>query len=205
MLEASDVECVRGDRVLFSGLSFTLQRGEILHVNGPNGSGKTTLLRSLCGLMTPAGGEVRWCGRPIKALGEEYFKDLVYLGHLNAIKDDLTALENLVFSGGLSARPVTHAGARAALARFGLEDYDDLPVRLLSQGQRRRVALSRLLTGAAALWILDEPFTALDSGAVRTLQEIIRAHALGGGLAVMTTHQEVRIADATVRHVYLAA
>ena len=151
MLEAIDLECVRGDRMLFSGLSFSLQRGEIMQVNGPNGSGKTTLLRALCGLLMPTQGEIRWRDQKIRALGEEYLNELTYLGHLNGIKDDLTALENLLFNSRLAGRPVSPDDARSALARMGLEDYDDLPTKLLSQGQKRRVALARLLTVQAVL------------------------------------------------------
>lgn len=205
MLEAIDLECVRGDRMLFSGLSFSLQRGEIMQVNGPNGSGKTTLLRALCGLLTPTHGEIRWREQKIRALGEEYLGELAYLGHLNGIKDDLTALENLLINSRLAGRPVSRDGARQALAHMGLGDFDDLPTKLLSQGQKRRVALARLLTAEAVLWVLDEPYTALDSAAVQVLQGIIRDHVAGGGMAVMTTHQEVAIDHVPVRHIHLAA
>jgi heme exporter protein A len=205
MLEATDLECVRGDRILFSGLSFSLQRGEILQVNGPNGSGKTTLLRALCGLFTPTHGEIRWRDRKVKALGEEYLSELAYLGHLNGIKDDLTAVENLLINSALAGKSVSADAARGALARMGLDHCDDLPTKLLSQGQKRRVALTRLLTAGAALWVLDEPYTALDSAAVQLLQGIIRDHVAGGGMAVMTTHQEVTVDHVPVRHIHLAA
>lgn len=205
MLAATDLECQRGDRILFSGLSFSLQQGEILQVNGPNGSGKTTLLRALCGLMTPSRGEIIWRNSRIQALGEEYLQEIVYLGHLNGIKDDLTALENLLISGGLTGKPLNRDRARQALQRLGMETCDDLPTRLLSQGQKRRVALTRLVTAEARLWILDEPYTALDVAAVQTLQGIIRDHVTAGGMAVITTHQEVSIDDVPVRHLHLVA
>lgn len=205
MLEASDLQCERGDRILFSGLSFTLRDGEILQVNGPNGSGKTTLLRALCGLMTPTRGEIKWRDQRIRALGEEYLRELTYLGHLNGIKDDLTALENLLVNGRLTGAPLTRTAAMEALQRMGLEGFEDLPTKLLSQGQKRRVALSRLITAKARLWVLDEPYTALDAAAVRTLQAIIGHHVETGGLAVVTTHQEVSIDNVPVRHLHLAA
>lgn len=205
MLETTDLTCERGDRVLFSGLSFAVGRGEILQVNGPNGSGKTTLLRALCGLMTPSAGEIKWGGRTIKALGEEYLGELAYLGHLNGIKDDLTGLENLLTNSRLSGAPLGRAAALDALQRLGLNGFEDLPTKLLSQGQKRRVSLSRLVASKARLWILDEPYTALDVAAVKTLQGIIGAHVRDGGMAVITTHQEVSIDDVAVRHLHLGA
>ena len=205
MLEATDLECARGDRVLFSDLSFSLQRGEVLHVNGPNGSGKTTLLRALCGLMTPTRGEVRWRGEKIRNLGEEYLKELSYLGHLNGIKDDLTGLENLLMAARLGDRPLSVDEARRALARAGLDACEELPVKLLSQGQKRRVALARLRVARTVLWVLDEPYSALDSGSVQGLQGMIKGHVAGGGMAVITTHQEVAFDGVPVRHIHLAA
>lgn len=205
MLEATDLTCERGDRILFSGLSFALRDGEILQVNGPNGSGKTTLLRALCGLMTPSAGDIKWRDKTIKALGEEFLGELTYLGHLNGIKDDLTGLENLLINSRLTGSPVAPEAAMDALQRLGLVGFEDLPTKLLSQGQKRRVALSRLVTSRARLWILDEPYTALDVAAVKTLQGIIGDHVSAGGMAVITTHQEVSIDNVPVRHLHLAA
>lgn len=204
MLEATDLTCERGDRILFSGLSFAVGEGEILQVNGPNGSGKTTLLRTLCGLMTPSAGEIRWRDRAIRAWGEEFLAELAYLGHLNGIKDDLTGLENLLINSRLNGAPLSRDGALDALRRLGLDGFEDLPTKLLSQGQKRRVALSRLVTSRSRLWVLDEPYTALDVAAVKTLQGIIGAHVSGGGMAVITTHQEVSIDNVPVRHLHLA-
>jgi heme exporter protein A len=204
MLEANNLECVRGDRILFSALNFSLQAGEVLQVNGPNGSGKTTLLRTLCGLMTPAHGEIRWGDQAIRALGEEYLKETAYLGHLNGIKDDLSALENLHINSTLSGASVSREDAAAALHTLGIEGCEDLPTKLLSQGQKRRVAMARLLTSTARLWVLDEPYTALDSAAVQTVQHMISEHVAAGGLVVLTTHQEVAIDRVPVRHIHLA-
>ena len=143
---------------------------------GANGSGKTSLLRTLCGFILPAAGEVRWRGQNIHELDEDYFAEMVYLGHHNAIKDELNALENLHISAGIAGCTVDDKQAIAALRRMGLRGRETLPVKVLSQGQRRRVALARLLVGNAPLWILDEPLTALDVGAVGMMQELIGEH-----------------------------
>ncbi|MDH4229724.1 MAG: cytochrome c biogenesis heme-transporting ATPase CcmA [Nitrospirota bacterium] len=191
LLEAVGLECLRGDRRLFKDIGFGLEPGDLLHVTGRNGSGKTTLLRMLCGLVRPAAGNVNWAGRPITHLGDEYLRHLTYVGHQNAIKDDLSARENLSISCSLSGQKVTGEQVAASLSRMGLKGHEHLPVRVLSQGQRRRVALSRLLLAGTALWVLDEPFSALDVQAVETLQNAIRGHLSGGGMLVLTTHQEV--------------
>ena len=199
MLEISNLACIRGDHQLFSGLSFSLGAGELMQVQGENGSGKTTLLRTLCGFMQPAAGEIRWCGKNVRELDEEYYAEMVYLGHLNAIKDELNALENLRISAGLAGCAVDEKEALAALRRMGLRRREHLPVKVLSQGQRRRVALSRLLVGKARLWILDEPLTALDVGAVGLMQELIGAHLSNGGMAIFTTHQPLQVAGVETR------
>lgn len=199
MLEASNLECVRGDRTLFSKLGFTLGGGELLRVAGANGSGKTSLLRILCGLLSPAQGPVRWRGSNIGSLREEYWKEIVYLGHSNAVKDGLTALENLMVACTLAGMKVDHEQASAALRCFGLAECEALPAKVLSQGQRRRVSLARLiLSNHLPLWILDEPFTALDAAAVDDMQTLIAGHVARGATVVLTTHQEVRIASATM-------
>lgn len=194
MLEATDLRCVRGNRMLFSSLSFSLRGGELLRVAGVNGSGKTSLLRILCGLLTPAGGEVRWRGENIRALGEEYFTELLYIGHANAVKDELTPAENLTVACTLAGMNIGKTQVGEALCRLGLAGYEDLPVKVLSQGQRRRVALARLaLSAALPLWIVDEPFIALDSDAVEAVQTLIAEHVARGAAVVLTTHQEVEI------------
>ncbi len=197
-LEAAQLACVRGDRRLFGDVSLTVEEGALLYVAGPNGSGKTTLLRMLVGLVRPEDGQVRWCGEPIRTLGEEYFRQVAYVGHHNAIKEDLTGRENLAVSLALDGLAVDDQQLTGALDKIGLGRYAELPVRALSQGQRRRVALARLLLTDAKLWVLDEPFVALDVAAVETLQETIRGHLERGGLTVLTTHQEVPLVGVSV-------
>ena len=189
MLEAADLRCERGGRVLFERLSFRLGAGEFLRVSGANGSGKTSLLRVLCGLLTPSRGSVRWKGEPVAALREEYARQLVYLGHAPAVKGDLTAEENLSIACTLAGVAARRDAVKSALARFALPD--DVPVRRLSQGQRRRAALARLaLSGGVPLWLLDEPFAALDAEGIERLGALLSGHAEKGGAIVFTTHQD---------------
>jgi heme exporter protein A len=204
MLEVGNLACSRGDHRLFSGLSFALHPGEIMQVQGANGSGKTSLLRTLCGFIAPDAGEILWRGERVSDLGEAYYAELLYLGHLNAIKDELSALENLQMSAGLAGYSVTEQQALAALRRMGLQRREHLPVRVLSQGQRRRVALARLLIGDAHLWILDEPLTALDVGAVGLMQELIGEHLSKGGMTIFTTHQPLQVAGVETRQLALS-
>ena len=194
MLEVGNLACSRGDHRLFSGLSFSLHPGQIMQVQGANGSGKTSLLRTLCGFISPEEGVIRWHGKPVHDLGEDYYAELLYLGHLNAIKDELNALENLQMSAGLAGYALNEQQAVAALRRMGLQRREHLPVKVLSQGQRRRVALARLLTTDAHLWILDEPLTELDVGAVGLMQELIGEHLSKGGMTIFTTHQPLQVA-----------
>lgn len=205
MLEADNLECVRGERRLFAGLGFKLEAGELLYLQGRNGAGKTSLLRMLIGLLPPETGEIRWRGEPIRALGDEFRAELCYLGHLNAIKEELTPLENLLAAARLAATDLSEEAALDALEQVGLAGREDLACKYLSQGQKRRVALARLVVDRRALWILDEPFVALDVAAVDWLAGIISAHLQRGGLAVMTTHQPVDIPAGTVRQLRLGA
>jgi len=194
MLLANELECVRGERRLFRDVGFELDPGTLLHVQGRNGSGKTSLLRMVCGLLAPAAGEILWNGTDIRAAAEAYRGELLYLGHQNAIKDDLTAVENLIVSETLAEAPVTARSARESLARLGLAGYEDLPTRVLSQGQKRRVALARLLfRERSRLWVLDEPFVALDPHAVQEVAAIIADQLGGGGIVLYTTHQDVAL------------
>ncbi len=204
MLEVRNLACTRGDHQLFSGLSFSLGAGELMQVQGENGSGKTSLLRTLCGFMQPAAGEICWRGKNVHEIDEEYYAEMIYLGHLNAIKDELNALENLRISAGLAGCDIDETEALSALRRMGLRRREHLPVKVLSQGQRRRVALSRLLVGNAHLWILDEPLTALDVGAVGLMQELIGEHLSNGGMAIFTTHQPLQVAGVETRHLTLS-
>ena len=204
-LQIDALSCVRGDRTLFCDLAFDLEAGELLHLKGENGSGKTTLLRALAGLLLPESGEIRWHGENIRRLREEYSRHLLYLGHLNGIKGDLTAVENLRIAAVLDGFRLTESRAWEVLGEIGLRGHEDLPSKHLSQGQKRRVALARLLVNRASLWILDEPFTALDVAAVQLLQEVIRRHIDNGGLAVVTTHQAVAMIGEQTRSITLGS
>jgi heme exporter protein A len=193
MLSAHGLTCVRGERRLFAGLDLAVDAGQWLHVRGENGAGKTSLLRLLAGLAHPVAGEIAWCGVPIREAGEEYRRNLMFLGHHGALKEELTALENLKFAAALDGVVLPEAETLAALRRFGLTGREELPVRFLSAGQKRRVLLARLLTRKAKLWVLDEPFTALDVKAVDLLAALIGEHLVGGGMAVLTSHQAMPI------------
>jgi heme exporter protein A len=203
-LEGIDLTCIRGDRKLFSSIHFSLDAGGLMQVGGPNGSGKTSLLRMLCGLAAPAHGEIRWGGSEIRSLGGAYFSDMTYLGHLSGVKDDLSALENLRISSALAGTEVDAGKAQDALQLMGLGGRELLPAKVLSQGQRRRVNLARLLVCNTVLWILDEPLTALDAAAVKLMQGVMERHLVKGGMIVMTTHQEIEIAAATIQRLQLA-
>ena len=192
-LTADNLVGVRGDRLLFEQLNFNLSNGAVLYLQGENGSGKTTLLRTICGLSKPYEGAINWCGENINALAEEYSKNILYIGHLPGIKEDLTALENLQFSLALSGVDIAADKASEVLKMLGLAKGLNLPTRMLSQGQKRRVALARLWLQDLPLWILDEPFTALDASATSLLKQKIEAFANDGGMVVMTTHQEVAL------------
>lgn len=175
-----------------------------MQVEGVNGSGKTTLLRALSGLMQPTAGEIRWRGQDIHQNDEAYYAEMVYFGHLNAIKDELNALENLRISVGLSGMQIDEAQAIKVLRRLGLRGREALPVKVLSQGQRRRVALARLLVSDAALWILDEPLAALDVGAVGLIQELIAEHLGKRGMVIFTTHQPLQVPGVELRRLSLS-
>jgi heme exporter protein A len=191
-LELDQLECIQGGRSLFTGLSRRVEAGTLLRVEGANGAGKTSLLRTLCGLRPPAHGEVRWQGRPLRALKESFHGQLVYLGHAPAVKDDLTAVENLRSALALGGRRVSADQAAAALKLTGLSRGLAVPVRALSQGQRKRVALARLpLSAHAPLWVLDEPFNALDGAAAGWLAQTLAGHVRQGGIVVLTSHQAI--------------
>jgi heme exporter protein A len=198
MLDAADLTCERGGKTLFNGLSLELRVGETLRIAGANGSGKTSLLRILCGLLPPTAGEVRWQGTPIQQLREDYSTRLVYLGHALAVKDDLTAAENLAITCRLAGIAAPDGAIRGALERFGLT-ANRHPVRRLSQGQRRRAALARLaLSESLPLWLLDEPFSALDAGGVELLRTLISGYVARGGAVAFTTHQDASIPTSRV-------
>lgn len=191
-LQGYQLACARGERELFKDINFDLHAGDAMRVAGTNGSGKTSLLRMLCGLAVATTGEVRWHGRNIRSVREEFGSQLIYLGHANGVKDDLLAWENIVIGATLSGNSVSRNDAYAALDQFGLARAANLPTRALSQGQRKRVALARLRFGMKTpLWILDEPFTALDQSAVSELCGTLNNHLAHGGMVIYTTHQEI--------------
>jgi len=193
MLEVENLVCVRGTRRLFKDLNFSAQEGELVELRGPNGSGKTSLLRILCGLATPAAGEVRWQGKNIRSLGEEYCAQVVYLGHQNAVKDELTAIENLRISSAVAGQVLTQIQAQEILQRVGLSQQQNLPARVLSAGQRRRLGMTRLLTANARLWILDEVLTSLDDTAINLSRKFIAEHLIQGGISIVATHQDLNL------------
>ena len=204
LLELQDITCSRGERQLFSGLSARLGPSQWLRVQGNNGAGKTSLLRMVCGLLLPTRGAVLWRGEPITRLREEFSRELLYLGHAAALKNDLSAIENLQCASALGGHIPGTDSAAAALEAAGLGEQLDLPARVLSQGQRRRVALARLaLPEPASLWVLDEPFNALDSSACAWLTGLLNRHLKRGGLAVLTSHQSVAL-DASLPPLVLA-
>ena len=205
MLRAAALECVRGGRRLFSGLSFELAPHALLEVRGANGSGKTSLLRMLCGLLAPAAGRIAWSGADISSSREEYCAQIAYIGHLNGIKDELSSLENVVLAAHAAGLAANAESADAALRRLGLVGFQHAPCKTLSQGQRRRVAFARLcLSAERPLWLLDEPYAALDAAAVRLMQELIAEHLERGGLAVLSAHQDVEVAARSVQRIELS-
>lgn len=191
MFEGRDLICVRSERTVFAGLGFRLGPGGALVVRGPNGSGKSSLLRLAAGLLQPADGGLYWDGAPVAEAPEDHRARLCYLGHLDALKSAFTVAENLAFWAELHGRS---GEAGAALARFGLARLAEVPVRLLSAGQRRRLSLARVLVSPAVLWLLDEPTVALDDESTRTLAGVIGEHRQGGGMVMAASHAELGLA-----------
>ena len=204
MLDAENLGCVRGDRRLFSDLNFSVPAGALVQVTGPNGSGKTSLLRMICGLLAPAEGKIRWHGENIRSLGEEYFTALTYVGHRNGVKDELTSVENLRVSSGLNGIEVSQDAATSILLQMGLGGREQLPARLLSEGQRRRLALARLSVCSTVLWVLDEVLTSLDKAAVTLVKSLIEDHLAGGGMAIVATHQDLDFSAGSYQRIELA-
>lgn len=197
-LTVEGLACIRGERQLFTDLQFRLAAGEALLLHGPNGSGKSSLLRLLAGFLSPAAGKLLWDGAAVSDDTDAYRARLLYLGHLDAVKPQLTATENLAFFARLmgATAAVAEDQAKQALDAAGLARQRSLPARYLSAGQKHRLALARLLLSPAKLWLLDEPTNALDSAAVQWLGAVLQAHRDRGGLVVLASHVAVPLPGA---------
>ena len=204
MLEARAINCVKGDRLLFENFNLQLQPGEICQVHGSNGAGKTSLLRILCGLSLPDSGEVFWNGSSIRQDPGQFHCDLTYIGHSYGLKMDLTARENLAFSLTMQSASAD-ASIDGAIARVGLSGSEGLLCRLLSAGQRRRVAVARLYLTRAPLWVLDEPLGAIDADGVQDIEAALDAHLTQNGMVILTSHQPINLEHAAVRAVHLGS
>ncbi len=203
-LTAKNLSCIRNEKVLFGDLSFELNAGEILHITGANGSGKTSLLRILSSLAPPETGELYWGGQLIHEVRSAYLSNLVYIGHWACVKNELTVIENLANFNALGCQaPLLNS--TQALAEVGLSSYQNTFVRQLSAGQKRRVALSCLLLQDRKLWILDEPQTALDKHALTTLEEMLKRHVCGGGMLVVTSHQQIHLPDVIIKQLKIGS
>lgn len=202
-ISGTGLQVWRGERHVLRGVAFTVRSGELLHVAGPNGAGKTTLLRVCAGLITPEQGSLDWGGRAIAEDRDAYAAAIAYLAHSDGLKPEFSARENLAFDAGLR-RTVTGRDIDAALARVGLADRGDQPARTMSAGQRRRLAIARVLLADAGLWILDEPFTNLDADGVATVAAILVAHVEAGGCAIFAAHQAPIVTRRAPRRLELA-
>lgn len=191
LLQLIDLTCIREDRILFEHLNYTVNAGDIVQVEGPNGAGKTSLLRILAGLSRPFEGEVSFFGHSIYREPEYYRQQLLYLGHLVGIKGELTAQENLMFNLAISG--LEDKMAEQTLEQVNLLGFEDALASHLSAGQHRRIALAKLWQSQAKLWILDEPFTAIDKKGVLKLEQLMQSHADNGGAVILTTHQDLQM------------
>ena len=195
-LQVVNVSCERGSRALFSPVSFQLQASQAMHLQGDNGAGKTSLLRGLCGLSPLSQGQVLWDGQPVQQTREVFLRDVFYLGHALGLKDELSALENLQTTAALAGQVLSSQEAEQALGAQGLANRMHLPLRVLSQGQKRRVALARLQVSKARLWLLDEPMVALDTAAQNALTTLLQTHIQQGGMLLFTSHQSLDVGNA---------
>jgi heme exporter protein A len=193
-LRLQNLACIRGGKTLFTDLSVALEPGHLLRITGSNGAGKSSLLRMLCGLLTPSMGSIQWGSNSINADRDFFHTQLIYLGHTPALKGDLSAEENIIAAGSLSGDVITSSMARAALVSSGLGHLTSKLARTFSQGQKQRVALARLqLAQDKPLWLLDEPFNALDQDANEALQALIQGHLIRGGMVALSSHQVVAL------------
>ncbi len=202
MLSASNLTCIREDRLLFEALDINISAGDIVQIEGPNGAGKTSLLRILAGLSQPFDGCVNFQNENINQQRETFHQDLLYLGHLSGVKDEMTAQENLEFNLGLHGLPTDTA--EKTLAEVNLLGFEDALSSHLSAGQQRRISLARLWQSQAKIWILDEPFTAIDKLGVEKLEQLFLKHADNGGCVVLTTHQDLSLPAERVKKISLA-
>lgn len=201
-LEARQLACERDGRWLFEGLDLTVRSGEILRIEGPNGSGKTTLLKILAGQLGEYEGELYWNGTSLRKAREQFLANLLYLGHSPGVKAGLSPLENLAWYQALNGDKGSEEQRLEALAKVGLNGFEDVVAGQLSAGQQRRVALARLTLTRRALWVLDEPFTAIDRQGVTALEAQLAAHVQAGGCVLLTTHHTLAVTS-TVRCVQL--
>ena len=199
-LQAQQITCIRDDRVLFSELSFELNAGQVVLLEGKNGSGKTSLLRILCGFREPDEGALFWCGETLN--NSQYNADMAYVGHLDGVKKELTVLENLKVS--LALGQAGRYTIEEALVRVNLANYDDVLVQALSAGQKRRLSLARLLITENKIWILDEPFTSIDKQGIVLIETLMTEHCAQGGMIVLTSHHDIELPSVTVQRINLS-
>jgi len=202
LIQANNLTCIREDRILFEQLSFAISPGDIVQVEGPNGAGKTSLLRLIAGLSLPFEGDISFQGQSIYEYAERYYQDLLYLGHMPGVKAELTAQENLAFNLAMSGSEPKIA--EQTLAKVNLLGFEDATASHLSAGQHRRIALARLWQSKAKVWILDEPFTAIDKQGVAALEQLFVKHAQSGGCVILTTHQDLALPEEQVKKISLA-
>ncbi|KHT45119.1 cytochrome c biogenesis heme-transporting ATPase CcmA [Vibrio sinaloensis] len=204
MLEVSQLTAIRDERILFESLSFSIDSGELVQIEGRNGTGKTTLLRIITGLGDRDQGEIFWNGESIESNRDSFHEDLLFLGHSTGIKRDLTAYENLRFYLSVHSKAsIDKETIYQALTKVGLAGREDVPVAQLSAGQQRRVALARLWLSQHKLWILDEPLTAIDKQGVKVLEALFLNHAEQGGIVMLTTHQDMFTDNPKLRKIKL--
>jgi len=201
LLSANALTCIREDRILFDQLSFDIMPGDLLQIEGPNGAGKTSLLRILAGLSRPYDGQVEYAGASIERERDAFYENLLYLGHLAGVKGELTAQENLAFN--LTMHGDQCNDLDAALATVNLTGFEDALASHLSAGQNRRIALARLWQSEAKIWILDEPFTAIDKAGVNELETLFVKHIDNGGAVILTSHQDIQLGADRLKRITL--